>query len=661
MGALSKRLHGSARTIASIALVVVALLCAWLGYVHGGYYVADWGLAAFIMAALIAAAAFAGVLGGARSLWGVAATSLFIGYAAWTFISILWSANRGDAWSGAGLTLLYLLAFWVSTTLVAMGASRRWTLAAMAIGPGVVAALTVPGLVSQTEELFELSRLQGSAGYFNSQAALLLVSFWISMYVAGSRRIPPALRAAALASAMLGVQVAALTQSRGAMVALAVSLPVFFLLSGHRLRALIALAPVAAFLFVAFPDLNRVYLEMQSGGSEQSAAAIDRATLVIWVMAFEAGIYGFVWSVLDRKWRPSGELARAAGGAALAFTVVVIIAGNLLIVDRVGNPADWVEDRWTAFTTNDVSGQDDSRFLSAGGSGRYTLWQVAWRDFTENPILGVGTHNYEATYYQYREENVNWVRQPHMLPLEVLAERGIVGGILFFGFAGTCLAAGMWKRFSNLNAEGKAQAGALLAAATYWFVHSSAEWFWQIPAVTLPAMIFLAMLVAPWKRLRDDEDVFAPSNRPLRLAGAGLAVLTLAVVGPLYAADRFRENAQTQENPLLAMRGFERAQAMNPLDPNLARLEGDLAFQIGDVPRATQSYARAIRLNPEHYAPYSVLGGLYEQIGQPQRALPLYRKSLQLNPLDPSLEENIVRVEEQLARRSEEGREESEG
>lgn len=648
IGILEKRLSSSRRAVSTAVFIFVSLLMAWLGYAYGGYYVADWGLAAFAMAALIAAAALAGALGGARSLWSVAATSLLIGYTAWTFISILWSANRGDAWLGAGLTLLYLLAFWVSATLVALGASRRWTLAAMAIGPGFVAALTVTRIGTDTEELFELSRLLGTAGYFNAAAAILLVFFWISIYVAGSRRLHPAIRGAALASAMLGVQVAALTQSRGAMVALAVSLPVFFLLSGRRLRALIAFVPLAAFLFVAFPDLNQVYLALEGGGAGQSEA-IDRATLVIWVMAFEAGVYGVVWGVLDRKWRPSGEFSRAAGMAALVLATVVIIAGNLLIVDRVGNPASWIGDRWTAFATNDMSGQDESRYLSASGSGRYTLWQVAWRDFTENPILGVGTHNYEATYYQYREQNVNWVRQPHMLPLEVLAERGIVGGALFFGFLATCFGAGLWKRFSNLNAEGKAQVGALLAAVTYWFVHSSAEWFWQVPAVTLPAVVFLAMLVAPWKRPRGDEEVFAPSSRPLRLAGVGLAVLTLATIGPLYAADRIKERAQAQENPLLALQGLEQAQAANPLDPNLARLEGDLALQIGDIPRATQSYARAIRLNPEHYAPYAVLGGLYEQIGQTERAASLYQKSLQLNPLEPALQENAARVEAQLS------------
>jgi hypothetical protein len=57
-------------------------------------------------------------------------------------------------------------------------------------------------------------------------------------------------------------------------VALAASLPVFFLLSGQRLRSLFALALVAAALVIAFPGLNGVYLALLEGGSV--AAAIEQ-------------------------------------------------------------------------------------------------------------------------------------------------------------------------------------------------------------------------------------------------------------------------------------------------------------------------------------------------------------------------------------------------
>lgn len=56
--------------------------------------------------------------------------------------------------------------------------------------------------------------------------------------------------------------------------ALAASLPVFFLLSGQRLRSLFALALVAAALVIAFPGLNGVYLALLEGGSV--AVAIEQ-------------------------------------------------------------------------------------------------------------------------------------------------------------------------------------------------------------------------------------------------------------------------------------------------------------------------------------------------------------------------------------------------
>jgi hypothetical protein len=57
-------------------------------------------------------------------------------------------------------------------------------------------------------------------------------------------------------------------------VALAASLPVFFLLSGQRLRSLFARALVAAALVIAFLGLNGVYLALLEGGSV--AAAIEQ-------------------------------------------------------------------------------------------------------------------------------------------------------------------------------------------------------------------------------------------------------------------------------------------------------------------------------------------------------------------------------------------------
>jgi tetratricopeptide (TPR) repeat protein len=630
----------------NLAVVAVVLLAAWLGDKDGGYFVGDWTPAAMVVAVLLFVISAAGMLFYNRvgNKWSVLALGLLAAYTAWTFASLLWSPNRGDAWLGAGQTFFYLLAFWVVVALLGLGASRRWALAASVLGPAVIAAFTLPALGPRLGEMFENNRLIGSLTYYNGEAAFLLVPLWAAIYLGGSRRVHPVLRGAVLAGAVLNVDLAVLTQSRGAMVALAVSLPVFFLLSGQRLRGLLALTPIAAALFVAFPDLNGVYLAFLN--ESDAVKALNLALPTVWLTAGAAGLYGVCWGLLDRWWRPPVVAVRIVGGVALAGCMVILIAGAVELNERYSNPAALAQQKWEAFKTSDSAGRNQSRYLSASGSGRYELWRVAWEDFTAHPVLGVGTQNYEATYYQLREQqNVQFVRQPHSLPLEVVGERGVVGGGLFAGFLAVCLGVGLSKRFGGrLSSEGKAQIGALVAAVTYWFAHSSADWFWQIPAVTLPAFVYLAMLVSPWGR---DEP--APLGWPLRATGIGVAVLAVAAFAPLYAADRYLEKSQASKNPREALLAVERAQEFNPLNPRLPVWEAQFAMQTGDYNRAERSYALAIRLNPEHYAPYANKARFYVRRGEPEAALVYYRKARALNPLDPGLKKHVGRLKNTTA------------
>jgi len=615
-----------------------------MGASNGGYFVADWTPVALALAALVLPVVAVGFYGGTRSRFGSLAIGLFALYASWTFASVLWSPNRGDAWLGAAQTLFYLLAFWAAVAFVSLGASRRWVLAASVLGPAAVAAVTLVSLVPQMDDLFKDGRLVGTVGYYNGQAAFLLVPFWVAVHLASSRTVNPLLRAGVLAGAVVSLDLAVLTQSRGAMVAAAISLPVYFLFSGQRLRGLIALLPVAAALYGAFPALNGVYQAFVE--ARDASGALERALPIVWWSAAGAGLYGLVWGVVDRFWTPPRALSRATGAVALACAVLLIAGGSLLFVERFGGPAEVAQDRWEAFRTNDRTGQDQSRYLSASGTGRFELWQVAWEDFAENPVRGIGTHNYEATYYQLRDQNTGFVRQPHSLPLEVLAERGVVGGALFFALLAVSLAVGLRRRFGDLGAEGKAQVGALIAAVCYWFVHSGAEWFWQMPAVTLPAVLYLALLVAPWSaRGAHRPATGGIPGLALRLGGAGFACLALVVISPLYLADRHLEESRRAPTPAAALASVERAQRLNPFDARLAEREAEIATEAGDWDRAEAAYKRSISLNPEHYAPQLYLGVFYERRGKLDAASLRYERALALNPLGKDVLELVERKE----------------
>jgi O-antigen ligase len=102
-----------------------------------------------------------------------------------------------------------------------------------------------------------------------------------------------------------------------------------------------------------------------------------------------------------------------------------------------------------------------------GGSGRSDLWTVGWRMVEANPTHGVGTGNFSTASIHYLLEPGAIVRDDfivdipkvaHNIYLEVLAELGVPGLVLFLaivGFALTCgiMAAGVFSRLEDTRME----------------------------------------------------------------------------------------------------------------------------------------------------------------------------------------------------------------
>jgi hypothetical protein len=157
------------RLVPAVALASIVLFASWMSNVNGGYFVGEWALVALVLATPMLVAPVAGVLHSARSQWSFVTIVYFALYTAWTFLSLLWAPNRGDAWLGAGQTLLYLLTFWTGVCLAALGTSRRWALITPTLGPATIAAFTLLARPSRVQVLVENNRLIESVGYCNRE------------------------------------------------------------------------------------------------------------------------------------------------------------------------------------------------------------------------------------------------------------------------------------------------------------------------------------------------------------------------------------------------------------------------------------------------------------------------------------------------------------
>src|SRR5205823_10102749 len=154
-----------------------------------------------------------------------------------------------------------------------------------------------------------------------------------------------------------------------------------------------------------------------------------------------------------------------------------------------------VSELWHGFTTTHVtSNVNPSRLLSAASENRWVWWKEAAGAFSARPWLGWGAGSFPVVHLLYRQDMLP-VQQPHSLPLQFLAETGIIGGLLGMGALVLLLVGALRSVRGRLPGRERLLAAALLAAAVGFVVHCCYDWDWNIPGLSLPAFLFLGVLV----------------------------------------------------------------------------------------------------------------------------------------------------------------------
>jgi O-antigen ligase len=217
-------------------------------------------------------------------------------------------------------------------------------------------------------------------------------------------------------------------------------------------------AALAAAAALALPGVQRV-----DGASGQGAA----------VLAILA-VLGLAAAVLAAPRRADAPLRLVRPLAVAAL--VTLLAATLIAAASAGSAGP-------------ASSTQADRLVSAQ-SNRYAYWRVAAELFAEQPLRGVGSGSFGVEWLQ-RREIAEGVRDAHSLYLETAAELGLPGlAALAALLAGVALAAR-----AALRREGAAAAGAVAALATF-ALHAGIDWDWELPALSLVAVLLAARLVA---------------------------------------------------------------------------------------------------------------------------------------------------------------------
>ncbi|PEK02564.1 O-antigen ligase family protein [Bacillus wiedmannii] len=79
---------------------------------------------------------------------------------------------------------------------------------------------------------------------------------------------------------------------------------------------------------------------------------------------------------------------------------------------------------------DDILNKRISDFSHDNGSGRFTLWEAAFKYYLSNPYIGIGAFNF-SNYYEFQFNEKLYV---HNTFLEILSESGTIGFLLYSAF-----------------------------------------------------------------------------------------------------------------------------------------------------------------------------------------------------------------------------------
>lgn len=615
----------------SLAVVALVLLAAD----GGGVRLAAWTPLAFGLLALLTLCAVLGRDGlRATPAPVLAALGGFAALCAWSYLSILWATDQGAAWEGANRTLLYLLVAALFGLWRQTGETAALLLGAWAAGMVAVAALVAVRVLGADDlaAWFSADRLVEPAGYANAQAATWLMAVWPCVALAAAPRVPLAARAVLAGGAVLLVDLALLSLSRGAVLSLPIVLALFLALAPHRLRHLAVLVPVGIAVAATAPVVLDVGPALRAGAGERDAVqAALRAALtaaaVVGLLVAAAVPLGRRWAAQDRFGPDTAGRARRAWAIAAPAGLAVAAVAALAVA---GNPATRAADAWESFRDGyDARGAAESR-LGELGSNRSDFYRVALDTFSEQPLRGVGLDNYQAAYLRLGAARET-PRYAHSWPLSVLAQLGVAGALLALAWLAATgwAAAAALRRPDELGAA--AAAGALFAFAGF-LVHGAGDWFWEYPPLGLPAfaLLGLALALVPAQK----------TPRSGRAAGAlaagmvvGCAIAALSYAAP-WAAERETRaaGAEWPADPLRAFERVDRAARLNPLSAGPYLTGGTIAVRRRTLGVADRYFAAALARNPA--SAYALLqrGAIASALGDEERAVVLLRRAVALDP-----------------------------
>lgn len=638
MAAARRRFELGGLAAEGAGLLVAMPLWVWWAVWKGGYpptvFLAGIGYLALAMVALQLFAPRAR-LGGAAG-WALAALAAL---SAWTLASMLWADDRGAAEIAAMRQILLLGSFALP---VMWPPSSRALIGGLFVIPAVAlcGAISAFGAALGDAGMLVDGRLTGPTGYANASGALMACGILPALVLGSRRELAVPLRAMSLAAAGALSGALVLTQSRGAIAALALVLLLAFLVLPGRLRLLIAVAVVAVAVAPVLGPLLDVHAASVDG--DDVAASLRDALSTLCASTVVLAALAAVYAAVDSRTEIAARTVRRASAAVASVLAGAVLVGMIALLVSGADVGGWASERVEDFKTPDYARLEagSNRFTGGLGSHRYDYWRVAAEVFADEPIAGSGADNFIAPYLERRRGSKSTI-YPHSIWLGTLAELGAVGFLLLIAFF-VALVLALTRSARRLDSRRWIVVAAALPLA-YVLVHGSADWITVFPVVVAPALA-LAGAAAVVTGAEGDRPL--PGRRSVSLA-ISIAFVALAVLAmPLLVAAGLADRgiATWGQRPAGAVDDLERAADLDPLSATPYVRLGVVAIDLGRPLLARTAFESTLDRDPSAWYPEFQLGLLAAQAGDRDAALRDLRVALARNPREPAVQSALHAV-----------------
>ncbi len=522
------------------------------------------------------------------------------------------------------------------------------------------------------------ARLEEPYGYWNAIGLTAAMGAICCMWL-GARRAGHALLSA-LAYPVMGIMLVTLmlAYSRGALIALAIGLALWFCVVPLRLRgaAVLILGGIGAGAVVGW-DFSRHVLTTENIPLGERATAGHQLGALLVAMALVLTLAGIAIGFITDRRAPSRMVRTRAGAALLALVVLALVAfAGALAHSHRGFTGSISHTVSTLTNPNAKPPPNTPGRLTAVASVRARYWKQALQVFDANPIAGAGADGYETASLRYRTALLE-VKHAHGFVVQTLADLGLIGLALALALLLTWMAAAgrsthpfnrrwtSWRAWPQIRTgagpgwrklEGHEEPGApdltrytperigllsMLCLVVVFGVHSFVDWTWYVPGDACVALLCAGWLAGrgPLRAWRGDMGITRSLRAITPLRGGVAAAVVIAALLAAWSQWQPQRSVNASQgaldlltrNPGEALAKAQTAVARDPLSVQALITLATIQQDRGEPALAEATLQRAVHLQPSNPQTWLALAR-HNLSSEPAVAVKELQAAIYLNP-----------------------------